>query len=122
MAAHAQLAQTEPYEAPEAATAPLPLTVCLDRKLEELRNNGCEALWIEASQADLTALVTEASDDAIVLHADPAIDRAWYAGIEIRCGRRDLTWVYLKGEIDTDDEEVSVHIVSTPDVQSGAVA
>ena len=122
MAAHAQPSLTVPYEAPEAATSPLPLSLCLDRKLEELRANGCEALWIEASQADLTALVTEASDDAIVLDADPAVDRAWYAGIEIRCGTRDLTWVYLKGEIETDEEEVSVHIVSKPDAQPGAEA
>ncbi len=122
MAAHAQLAQNEPDEAPEAATSPLPLTVCLNRKLAELRDKRCKALWIEASQADLTALVIEGADDAVVLHPDPAVDRAWYAGVEIRCGVRDLTWVYLKGEIESDEEEVSVHIVSTPDPQPCAAA
>ena len=116
MAAHAQLAHSEPYEAREAAAAPFSLAVCLDRKLEELRDKRCEPLWIEASAADLTALVTEGAEDAIVLHPDPAFDLAWYAGVEIRCGPRDLTWVYLKGEIEGAAEEVSIHIVSTPDV------
>ena len=120
MTVNAQRAPSEPYEAPEAATSPLSLSVCLDRKLEELRNKRCEPLWIEASAADLTALVTEGAEDAVALHPNPAVDLAWYAGVEIRCGTRDLTWVYLKGEIEGDAEEVSVHIVSQPDVREAA--
>ena len=120
MAAHAQLAHGEPYEAREAATEPLSRSARLDRKLEELREKRCEPLWIEASAADLTALVTDGNEDAVVLHPDPAVDLAWYAGVEIRCGPRDLTWVYLRGEIAGDAEELSAHIVSTPEVREGA--
>ncbi|MDB5423618.1 MAG: hypothetical protein JWQ29_1034 [Phenylobacterium sp.] len=113
MAAHALLAQNEPYEAPEAANAPLPLTDCLNRKLAELRAKRCKALWIECSKADLTTLVLEGAEDSVVLHPDPTVDRAWYWGVEIRCAAdRELTWVFLKGEVENDEDAVSAHVVS----------
>jgi len=73
------------------------LTAYLDLTLAELRRQGCKALWIEASKADLTALVREGDADVIVLHPDPTVDRAYYGGIEIRHGDSPLTCVFRKG-------------------------
>jgi len=96
--------------------APVPLTDCLNRKLAELRMKRCKPLWIECCRDHLTALVVEGEDDSVVLHPDPSVDRAWYAGIEIRhAPERELTWVFVKGEIEDDEDEVSAHIVSTPE-------
>jgi hypothetical protein len=120
MAAHARLAEAEPDRAPDGGPPPLPLTDCLNRKLAELRANRCKALWIECSKADLTQLVIEGGDDSVVLHPDPAVDRAWYWGVEIRHADRDLPWVFLKGEVDGDEDAVSAHVVNVADV-CGAV-
>jgi hypothetical protein len=46
----------------------------LDGKLAELLAKGCEVLWIECCQEDLTRLVIEAGEDAVRLHPDPAVD------------------------------------------------
>lgn len=73
------------------------LTARLDLTLAELRRQGCKALWIEASKADLTTLVREGDPDAVVLHPDPSVDRAYYAGVEIRHGARPLTCVFRRG-------------------------
>ena len=89
------------------------LADCLDVKLAELSRAGLTALWIEACEADLAALAVDAY--ALMLDPDPGVDRAWYAGVEIRCGTRELTWVFVKGEVEDDPEELSAHIVSLPD-------
>jgi hypothetical protein len=98
---------------PDDYPPPAPrLADCLDDKLAELSRGGLTALWIEACEADLAALAVEAY--ALMLDPDPGVDRAWYAGVEIRCGARELTWVFVKGEVEADPEEISAHIVSLP--------
>lgn len=90
------------------------LTAGLDAKLAELRGQGFEAAWIEASRADLTRLVMEGGEAAIRLDPDPAVDRAWYGETEIRhTSARDGTWVFVKGEVGGGD--VSAHQVGPPD-------
>lgn len=101
--------------------APPPLTDCLNRKLAELRSKRCKPLWIECSRDHLTALVVEGEDDSVVLHPDPTVDRAWYGGVEIRhAPDRELTWVFVKGEIEDNEDEVSAHLVSPPEIASAA--
>ena len=116
MATHPAQARVQPDAYPPPAPR---LADCLSDKLAELSRGGLTALWIEASQADLTTLVIE-DDKAIVLDPDPGVDRAWYAGVEIRRGTRELTWVFVKGEVAADPEEISAHIVSLPDLPDAA--
>jgi hypothetical protein len=95
------------------------LTDGLDAKLTELRDRGFEVVWIEASRADLTRLVIEGGEAAIRLDPDPAVDRAWYGEVEIRhTPTRDLTWVFVKGEVASG--EVSAHVVGPPDPPAAA--
>ena len=120
MATHLDQTAASPDAAP-----PWRLTAALDAKLAELKGRGYEVLWIESSRADLTQLVIEGGEAAIRLDPDPAVDRAWYGETEIRHGAsRDLTWVFLRGEVAAG--EVSAHVVSPPDgpvgVPSGAAA
>ena len=92
MATHPVPATTDRRPAPGVR-----LTARLDLTLAELRRQGCKALWIEASKADLTTLVREGDADAVVLHPDPAVNRAYYGGVEIRHGDQPLTCVFRKG-------------------------
>ena len=90
------------------------LTDGLNEKLAELTGRGFDILWIEASRADLTQLVMEGGDAAIRLDPDPSLDRAWFGEVEIRhSAARDLTWVFLRGEVAAG--EVSAHVVGPPD-------
>jgi hypothetical protein len=90
------------------------LTEALDDKLAELRGQGFEVVWIECSREDLTRLVIEGGEAAIRLDPDPSVDRAWYGDAEIRhSSTRDLTWVFVKGEVAAG--EVSAHVVGPPD-------
>jgi hypothetical protein len=90
------------------------LTAGLDAKLAELRGQGLEAAWIEASRADLTRLVMEGGEAAIRLDPDPAVDRAWYGEVEIRhTSARDGTWVLVTGEAAAG--ELSAHQVGPLD-------
>jgi hypothetical protein len=108
MANHPQRAEA-PLEAP-----PWRLTDALNAKLAELNGQGFEVLWIECSRADLTKLVIEGGDAAIRLDPDATVDRAWYGEVEIRhTAERELTWVFLKGEVAAG--EVSAHVVGGPD-------
>jgi hypothetical protein len=92
------MATQQASAAPDHSPAPtVRLTARLDLTLAELRRQGCKALWIEASKADLTTLVREGDSDAVVLHPDPAVNRAYYAGVEIRHGDQPLTCVFRKG-------------------------
>ncbi len=110
-----QQARREP--APETQAEPWRLTEALNEKLAELRGRGLQLAWIECSRADLTRLIVEGGETAIRLDPDPALDLAWYDGVEIRHSPvRPLTWVFLKGEDPTG--EISAHIVSPPDSHS----
>lgn len=96
-----------------ASAPPWRLTHALNAKLAELRAQGYRVLWIESSREDLTQLAVEGGDSAIELDADPEVDRAWYGDVEIRLTPdRELTWVFLEGEV---EGEVSAHIVGPPD-------
>jgi hypothetical protein len=108
MANHPHRADLEP-EAP-----PWRLTEALDATLSDLKSRGFEVLWIECSRSDLTSLVIEGGDAAIRLDPDPSIDRAWYGDVEIRhTAARDLTWVFLRGEVAAG--EVSAHVIGPPE-------
>ena len=112
MPTHSQQVQTT--EIGPAERAEPRLIDCLNEKLAELMSQGFDVLWIECSRDDLTRLVREDPDEAIRLDPDPAVDRAWYGGVEIRhTAERELTWVFLKGEV--EGGEISAHIVSLPD-------
>lgn len=90
------------------------LTDGLTEKLAELAGKGFEVLWIESSRADLTQLVIEGGEAAIRLDPDPSVDRAWFGEVEIRhAPARDLTWVFLRGEVAAG--EISTHVVGPPD-------
>jgi hypothetical protein len=80
----------------------------LDSRLAELTRSGYRIQWIEASEAALVTLFAEGGEEVIALDPDPSLDRAWYAGFEIRPTEKELIWIYLEGEF----EGLSVHIVS----------
>ena len=84
------------------------LTERLDARLAELTRSGYRIQWIEASGKELVTLFAEGGDEAIVMDSDPAVDRAWYGGFEIRPSEKGLVWIYLEGEY----EGLSAHIVS----------
>ena len=107
MANQAQRVANEP-ESPEWR-----LTDGLNDKLAELTGLGYEVLWIEACVEDLTRLVMEGGESAVRLDPDPSVDRAWFGEVEIRHSKREMTWVFLKGEVAAG--EVSAHIVGPPD-------
>ncbi len=104
----------------ELSAPPWRLTEALNSKLGELRALGHEILWIEAGVDDLTRLVMEGGEDAIRLDPDPSVDRAWFGEVEIRhTAGRQMTWVFLRGEVAPKDKEgageISAHIVGQPD-------
>ena len=109
------MANHAPAVEPDPQTPPWRLTEALDEKLAELRGAGFEVLWIEACLEDLTRLVAEGGETAIVLDPDPGVDRAWYGRAEIRhtCARQ-RTWIFLRGE--AADGEISAHVLAPPDV------
>jgi hypothetical protein len=116
MATHLDRTSASPDPPPPTAGGAWRLTDALDAKLSELKGQGYEVLWIEASRADLTQLVMEGGEAAIRLDPDPAVDRAWYGETEIRHGAtRELTWIFLRGEVAAG--EVSAHVVSPPDAR-----
>jgi hypothetical protein len=114
MANHARNAAVEP-----AAPPPWRLTDGLNAKLSELTGLGYEVLWIEACVEDLTRLVLEGGEDAIRLDPDPTLDRAWFGEAEIRHSARQMTWVFLRGEVAPKDKEgageISAHVVGPPE-------
>ena len=100
-------------KAPPPELAPLPsppgrLTDRLTAKLSELRNAGFAVLWIDATVEDLTTLLIEGGEDAILLDPDPARDVAWYGGCRIKHATQPGVRVFLEGEV---ENEVSCHIV-----------
>ncbi len=113
MANHARSAEAQP------AAPAWRLTDGLNDKLTELSGRGYEILWIEACVEDLTRLVVEGGEDAVRLDPDPTVDRAWFGEVEIRHSAREMTWVFLRGEVAPKDQdgdgEISAHIVSPPE-------
>ena len=103
----------EPPVAPESsgpaeATSPDLLTDRLNRKLRELKAEGFIVLWITAPLADLTTLLLEGGDQAILMDPDPDRDVAWYGGCRIRHSTDPGVRVFLEGEV---EGEISCHIV-----------
>jgi hypothetical protein len=84
------------------------LTDRLNRKLGELRSAGYTILWIAAPLADLTTLLLEGGDQAILMDPDPERDVAWYGGCHIRHSVDSGVRVFLEGEI---EGEMSCHIL-----------
>lgn len=106
----------EPVAPPVAATPPDPvdaseprlLTDRLNGKLREARAEGFAVLWITATLADLTTLLLEGGDQAILMDPDPQRDVAWYGGCRIRHSSDPGLRIYLEGEV---EGEISCHIV-----------
>lgn len=94
---------------PSADAAPAGrLTDRLNAKLGELRTAGYSILWIAAPLADLTTLILEGGDQAILMDPDPKRDVAWYGGCHIRHSVDPGVSVFLEGEV---EGEMSCHIV-----------
>jgi hypothetical protein len=91
---------SHPAEGGERAEDPGRLTDRLNERLSELRAEGCAILWIEAALADLTTLLEEGGDEAIVLDPDPNRDVAWYGGCKIR--HTALAGVRIYAQADSD--------------------
>ena len=108
-----------PEPAPLPAPTPAPAVVAaserqpgrltdrLNLKLGELRLAGYEIRWITASMDDLTTLLREGGDQAILMDPNPSSDVAWYGRYEIRPSADPMVRIYIEGEFD----EISCHIV-----------
>lgn len=84
------------------------LTDRLNGKLGELRTAGYSILWITAPLADLTTLILEGGDQAILMDPDPERDVAWYGGCRIRHSAYPGVRVFLEGEV---EGQISCHVV-----------
>jgi hypothetical protein len=97
----------QPQPSTDAAPAGR-LTDRLNGKLGELRAAGYSILWIAAPLADLTTLILEGGDQAILMDPDPERDVAWYGGCHIRHSVDPDVRVFLEGEV---EGEMSCHVV-----------